>query len=115
MDKTIKDYQNGYRYQSGIFSCLYCEQQYEDGYIYPVDGKQAVAQRAMIHHLNTDHEGALGSLIAQHKEISGLSEIQQEILALFARQLSDSVIAQRLGVSTSTVRNHRFRLREKEK
>lgn len=115
MDETVKDYQNGYNYQDGIFSCLYCEQQYEDGYIYPVDGKQAVAQRAMIHHLNTDHEGALGSLIAQHKEISGLSEIQQEILALFARQLSDSVIAQRLGVSTSTVRNHRFRLREKEK
>ncbi|EOH90227.1 DUF2087 domain-containing protein [Enterococcus pallens] len=115
MDETIEDYQNGYRYQAGIFSCLYCKQQYEEGYIYPIDDKQAVAQRAMIHHLNTEHAGALGSLIAQRKEISGLSEIQQEILELFARKLSDSVIAQRMGISTSTVRNHRFKLREKEK
>ncbi|MEO1770655.1 DUF2087 domain-containing protein [Candidatus Enterococcus ferrettii] len=115
MDETIEDYQKGYRYHDGIFACLYCDQQYEEGYIYPVEDRQATAQRAMLQHLNTKHAGALGSLIAQRKEISGLSEVQQEILELFARRLSDPVIAQRLGISTSTVRNHRFKLREKEK
>ncbi|WP_438716996.1 DUF2087 domain-containing protein [Enterococcus sp. AZ109] len=115
VNETIEEYQKGYQYCDEVYRCLYCEQTYEEGYIYPIDGKQAVAKKAIVHHLNTQHAGALGSLIAQRKEISGLSEIQQEILELFARQLSDSVIAQRLGISTSTVRNHRFKLREKEK
>ncbi len=46
------------------------------------------------------------------KEQTGLSESQQEILQLFAQDVSDTVIAQRLGISSSTVRNHRFKLKK---
>ena len=57
----------------------------------------------------------LNALLSLSREQTGLSESQQEILSLFAQGLSDAVIAQRLGISNSTVRNHRFKLKEKER
>jgi len=54
-------------------------------------------------------------LLSLSREHTGLSESQQEILSLFAQGLSDAVIAQRLGISNSTVRNYRFKLKEKER
>ncbi|GCF95914.1 LytTR family transcriptional regulator [Enterococcus florum] len=115
MKSTINIHQQGYDYQNGVYTCLYCEQSFEEGYIYSLNGRNATAKKAMEEHINSEHDGALYALISQSKKISGLSETQQEILELFAQQLSDSVIAQRLGITTSAVRNHRFKLREKER
>lgn len=45
----------------------------------------------------------------------GVSEVQRELLVLMASGLSDKEIAIKLGVAQSTIRNHRYKLREKEK
>ncbi|WP_423244950.1 LuxR C-terminal-related transcriptional regulator [Hathewaya massiliensis] len=45
----------------------------------------------------------------------GISQIQRELLVLMASGLTDKEIAKRQGVAQSTVRNHRYKLREKEK
>ena len=47
--------------------------------------------------------------------MNGLSEIQQKLLTLILAGKSDSEIGKELGIAQSTVRNHRFKLREKEK
>ncbi len=114
----ITDYARGYYQDQDHFHCLYCEAGFEDGLIYPsetVTGPWKTAEKAMQQHLQQVHQGPLFALLQQNREISGLTEIQQTILNLFAQRLSDTVIAQRLGISSSTVRNHRFKLREKER
>ena len=45
----------------------------------------------------------------------GISEVQKAVIELIAQGLSDKEIAQKLGVANSTIRNHRYKLREKEK
>ena len=45
----------------------------------------------------------------------GISELQLQLLNFFAEGLSDKEIAERLGVSSSTIRNHRYKLRERER
>ena len=114
----ITDYARGYYQDQDHFHCLYCEAGFEDGLIYPSEtatGPWKTAEKAMQQHLQQVHQGPLFALLQQNREISGLTEIQQTILNLFAQRLSDTVIAQRLGISSSTVRNHRFKLREKER
>ena len=69
----------------------------------------------MMQHITDHHGTVLSALLALPKEQTGLSESQQEILQLFAQDVSDTVIAQRLGISSSTVRNHRFKLKEKQR
>jgi hypothetical protein len=46
---------------------------------------------------------------------TGISSVQKELIKLIAVGLSDKEIAERLGVAQSTIRNHRYKLREKEK
>ncbi|KAF1301262.1 MULTISPECIES: DUF2087 domain-containing protein [Enterococcus] len=109
------DYLQGFFTADDRYACLYCDQVYEEGLIYTVEEQPMTAKKAMECHLAMAHNGPLAALLAQPREISGLTESQQEIIALFSQQLSDAVIAQRLGISTSTVRNHRFKLKEKER
>ena len=45
----------------------------------------------------------------------GLSEVQLELLRMLAEGCTDKEIAAQKRVSPSTVRNHRFKLREKER
>lgn len=55
-------------------------------------------------------------LLHLDKKYTGLSNHQKELLHYFKRGLSDKeIIKQQNGGSPSTVRNHRFKLKEKEK
>ena len=46
---------------------------------------------------------------------TGLSDVQRELITLISQGLSDKEVAAKLGVAQSTIRNHRYKLREKEK
>lgn len=46
---------------------------------------------------------------------NGISEVQKDVVTLMAMGIADKDIAKKLGVSPSTIRNHRYKLREKEK
>lgn len=111
----ITDYVQGWTLNEDIYYCLYCSSSFNKGQIYPEDERLITAKTAVQQHVKKAHSGALAALLHLPKEMTGLSDTQQEILKLFAQQLPDSVIAQRLGISTSTVRNHRFKLKEKER
>ena len=55
-------------------------------------------------------------LIHLDKAITGLSEHQRSILQLFYQGKSDKEVQEEMSIgSTSTIRNHRFALREKER
>lgn len=109
------DYQHGYTQLGEVLRCLYCTQTYRMGVVYPQGEDLLTAPLAMQMHLAQVHQGPLAVLLAQGRESLGLAQAQFEILQLQAKGLTDTVIAQRLGISTSTVRNQRFKLREKER
>ena len=46
---------------------------------------------------------------------AGISEVQKRLLELLSEGKNDRQIAAEMGITPSTVRNHRFKLREKEK
>lgn len=111
----LNDYQRGYSQTETAYHCLFCTATFNKEEIYPHDGHFFTAYNRINTHIADTHGGPIAGLLAQSKEQTGLSESQQEILQLFAEGLKDAVIAQRLGISTSTVRSHRFKLKEKQR
>ncbi|TOK92012.1 LytTR family transcriptional regulator, partial [Vibrio parahaemolyticus] len=72
--------------------------------VYPQDGHFFTAEAMIRQHVVQVHHGALAALVAQPAGQLGVSSSQQTVLQLFAQGLSDTVIAQRLKVSPSTIR-----------
>ncbi|WP_413355690.1 DUF2087 domain-containing protein [Robertmurraya sp. 2P01SA] len=99
------------------FICLVCGEYFEDGVIYPstLNGIYLEAKKAISQHVEVAHQSMFSYLLGLDKRYTGLSDIQKEILHHFAQDFSDKEIAQKLGGSPSTIRNHRFKLKEKEK
>ncbi len=107
------DLTQGYYLADGLYHCLYCTASFAENQVYPLDGQFYTAKGMIENHLTSVHQGPLLALLSESHEQFGISTAQLAALQLFAQDLPDKVIAQRLAVSSSTVRNHRFKLREK--
>lgn len=101
--------------RDGIHICLICGRQFEEGVIYNYQEKLLVALKAALIHVEAEHEGVFSFLLNLHKRLTGLSEQQKRILCHIYEGKGDEETAKALQVTPSTVRNHRFYLREKEK
>ncbi|MEK5032507.1 DUF2087 domain-containing protein [Paenibacillus sp. FSL R7-0302] len=98
------------------YHCLVCGAVFEKGLIYK-DGEQYYeAEKFAALHVDRVHGGMFHWLLTLDKKLSGLTDLQKGLLQAFRQSLSDAEAAKELGIgSTSTVRNHRFTLREKVK
>lgn len=108
----------GYYYDSAeeLFVCLVCDKRFREGIIYEESGTFYDAERFLRKHIEATHGSMFDYLANLDKRYTGLSEQQSNILSLFHSGESDAEIAEELGLSnTSTVRNHRFNLREKHR
>lgn len=114
-DYKKEDMVKGYYKEGPAFCCLYCEAAFEEGLIYPAGEVYQTAEHAMKQHVLQQHGSPLQALLALNKRYTGLSEHQNELLHYFASHLADKEIAEKMGISSSTIRNHRFKLREKER
>ncbi|MDV7757965.1 helix-turn-helix transcriptional regulator [Liquorilactobacillus mali] len=65
-------------------------------------------------HIETKHDGSLLALLKSPQIALGFSGSQKRVLVLFAQGLKDKVIAKWLNLATSTIRNYRFKLKEKK-
>ncbi|WNS45510.1 DUF2087 domain-containing protein [Paenibacillus sp. MMS20-IR301] len=102
--------------QAAVFSCLVCGAQFEKGIIYKDGERYYEAEKFAALHVETVHGGMFAWLLTLDKKLTGLTELQKGLLEAFRQSLSDAEAAKELGIgSTSTVRNHRFTLREKVK
>ncbi|MGL5766110.1 MAG: DUF2087 domain-containing protein, partial [Sarcina sp.] len=97
------------------FKCIICEEEFTKGRIYESNSKFYEAEKMAKIHVEEAHSGVVAYLLGMNPTFLGLSEIQREVVKLMATGLSDKEIAKSLGVADSTVRNHRYKLREKEK
>ncbi|WAA08846.1 DUF2087 domain-containing protein [Fervidibacillus albus] len=118
LEASPENLSNGYVYhkEKETYVCLFCHESFQDGVIYPVGDVLLEAKRAIRQHIIDAHGSVFDYLIRLDKKDSGLSEIQRELLTYFYEGVSDQEIAKKMDAkSTSTIRNHRFKLREKER
>jgi len=115
---SIEDMKKGYIYDENKeeFTCLICGERFIKGIIYPKDNLLMDAEKAVKVHISEKHGSVFNYLVNLNKKYTGFTDIQKEILTYFYEGLSDKEIVEKQGGgSTSTIRNHRFKLREKEK
>lgn len=112
----VEDLKKGYIRSGEAFVCLFCGRSAQQGMIYPEDGRFYEAETYMRRHLEQAHGSPFDALIALDKKATGLTDHQNALLRLFHEGRSDDEIRNELGIgSASTIRNHRFALKEKER
>ncbi len=113
----LEDIKRGFTYESDSdeYVCLICGQRFQGGMIYSHEGQLYEARKYLDVHVATIHQSSLTYLLNLDRKLTGLTDHQKQILELFAEGKSDKDVAKTLGTATSTVRNHRFSLREKQK
>ena len=115
---TLEETKQGYRYhqERDEFICLICGKSVANGIIYPDDAQLYEAKKYIKIHIAKSHHSTFQVLINLDKKLTGLTDHQKTILELFYEGYSDNDVAKKLNTgSTSTIRNHRFSLREKQK
>ncbi|GGG17466.1 DUF2087 domain-containing protein [Paenibacillus abyssi] len=115
---SLDELMNGYLFDESLESyvCLICGEMFEDGVIYPQGEQFFEARKFVKHHLEHTHGSMLSYLLSLDKRATGLTDLQKELIEAFASGMSDGDIVKQTGAgSTSTIRNHRFALKEKAK
>lgn len=109
---TTEELTQGYTWQeeSGICTCIFCGEQFEQGLIYRLRGRMVTAERAMTEHILHSHGGVFHGLIDLDKQINGLSESQKDILEGMYLEKDNRELSEELGISAATVRTHKFNI-----
>jgi hypothetical protein len=117
-NSSIKEIKRGYIYDnnSGQYICLVCGKSFTKGVIYPGKDMLFEAEKAAEAHITDEHSSMFEYLLGLNKKLTGLTDLQRSLLGYFYKGYSDDEIVKELdGGSTSTIRNHRFVLRQREK
>lgn len=115
-DLPIDIIKRGYADDGQYLECVICGLEVEKGLIYKDGELLCEAQKHMEMHIRRSHESVFAFLLGLDKKETGLSEHQCQLLQRFYDRLPDAQIQQELKIgSSSTIRNHRFALREKER
>jgi hypothetical protein len=113
---SLEELKSGYIHEKDSFICLLCGERIEKGIVYPFENRLYEAERYMRIHIESTHQSVFEYLLGMDKKLTGLTEHQMNLLALFYRGKSDKDIQKDLGIgSASTIRHHRFALKEKER
>jgi hypothetical protein len=115
-EASLEELKRGYIRQEDHFICLLCGKSVEQGIIYQHDGMLYEAEKYVRVHVKQEHGSVFEYLIGLDKKLTGLTEHQNSLLQLFYQGKSDAEVQTELGIgSSSTIRNHRFVLKEKER
>lgn len=113
---SIEDIKQGYTDEDTHYTCLLCGEQIEKGIIYPHENVLYEAKKFMQHHISAAHQSVFHYLNGLNKKMTGLTDHQSHILRLFYEGKTDQAIKEELAIgSATTIRHHRFALKEKER
>src|SRR5699024_12469192 len=113
---SLDELKQGYMVGDDQFTCLLCGENIEKGIIYPFKNHLYEAERYTRIHIEQAHESVFNFLTSMDKKLTGLTDHQKNLLHLFYEGKNDKEVQQELDIgSTSTIRHHRFALKEKEK
>ncbi|MEI7615418.1 MAG: DUF2087 domain-containing protein [Actinomycetota bacterium] len=112
----FKELKKGYAEEEEKFICLLCGKEISKGIVYPEDEILYEPEKYMQVHIAKSHISVFDYLINMDKKFTGLTEHQTKLIKLFYSGKSDSQIQKEMDISgSSTIRNHRFVLKEKER
>jgi len=115
-NSSLVEMKNGFMETEKAYTCLICGKSVEKGIIYPVGEQLYEAYKFIQYHLKEKHESVFSYLMEQDKEVTGLSDQQKAVMRLLFDGKTDGEIQEALNIgSASTVRNHRFSLKKKER
>lgn len=119
-ESSLDELKQGYVYEEKTESyyCLICGDCFEDGEIFHVEqlGRWFKARKYAAYHVQEAHGSMLDCLLGLDKKATGFTDLQKELVRHFADNLSDNEIVKLTDIgSASTIRNHRFVLKEKAK
>lgn len=113
---SLEEIKRGFVEDANQYRCLLCGEQVEKGVIYPEGNVLYEAKRFIRLHIENKHESVFHYLLRLDKKITGLTEHQTELLKHFYAGKSDKEVQEEMGIgSSSTIRHHRFVLKEKER
>jgi DNA-binding CsgD family transcriptional regulator len=113
---SFGDLKGGYVEEEDHYVCLLCGEKIEKGIVYPEEGVFYEAGRYMRFHIEQVHHSVFEHLNMLDKKLTGLTDHQNTLLRLFYEGKSDAEVQKEMGIgSASTIRNHRFSLKEKER
>lgn len=113
---SLEEIKRGYVEEGTAYFCICCGFTTEPGIVYPDEGVLYDAVRYMRVHIEKVHGSVFEYLLELDKSVTGLSDVQRGLLAQFYEGKKDAEVQQALGIgSASTIRNHRFVLKEKER
>lgn len=112
---SLEEIERGYTNGGESFCCVICQEEFKKGKIYQLDEQLYDAEGAVNCHIKNCHDSIAMYLLNQNVSVTGLTDIQVKLLRMLLARKSDQQIGHELGIAQSTVRNHRFKLREKEK
>ena len=112
---SIEEIEKGYVESEEYIKCIVCEEVFVKGRIYEVGGNLYDARKATQLHIKEKHNSMLNYLLNMNSLYTGISSSQKAVIELISEGITDKEIALKLGVANSTIRNYRYKLREKEK
>lgn len=113
---SLDELKKGYVVTGTDVICLLCGSKAEQERIYPLEDALYTAEGFMKRHIREMHASVFHFLLTLSKKYTGLTEMQKTILEGAYEGYSHKEIMERVsGNSPSTIRNHRFALREKQK
>lgn len=115
-DASIDEWIRGYLESANHLQCLFCKESFDKLEIFKGNDRFWTAQGMMELHIQEVHGSPFQAIMALDRKTTGLSAVQAEMMNCFFEGASDSEIVEASSVnSISTVRQHRFKLREKER
>jgi len=114
-NSDVNQLKKGYIKKEDKYICLCCGKTYEEDIIYPMGDVYYTPVKMIKNHIKEEHQGMFDMLINMDKKYTGLSDIQSSLVEEFYIGTSDDEISKKYDIAKSTVRNHRFRLKEKQK
>ena len=113
---SLVELKQGYIQESDSYICLLCGEKIEEGIIYSHNAILYEAKKYIRIHIENTHQSVFEYLIGLDKKLTGLTEHQNHLLRLFYQGKSDKEVQAEMDIgSTSTIRHHRFALKEKER
>lgn len=116
LNASIEELKKGYTETNEVYTCLLCGANFEKGIIFRYGDTLCDAERYARLHIEKEHGSVFESLVQLDKKLTGLTDHQNSLMRLFYQGKSDSEIQEEMNIgSASTIRNHRFALKEKER
>jgi DNA-binding CsgD family transcriptional regulator len=114
-DLSLEEIKKGYLENNKEFKCIVCNEDFTQGKIFKIGEDFYDAKKAVELHIESEHNSMLNYLLSLSSSYTGITESQKLVVDLMANGYSDKEISKELNIAQSTIRNHRYKLREKEK